>query len=101
MEDLNQIQVDWTLVTASRELLSIANKHPNVTYRDAIKFTREIYPDRMSNSAIGRNKKNKLEKLRDKVQQEALGRTRSEKREVLPEQVITDRIKIIEKLLDQ
>ncbi|HEX7902631.1 MAG TPA: hypothetical protein VF487_02050 [Chitinophagaceae bacterium] len=101
MENLNQLQKEWAFLNASRELLSLVKKNPNVKYEDAIKFSKEIAPEILGNSKIGLKRKSRLEKIYAKCAQEALAKSREEERDILPEQIIEARIFEIERLLNQ
>ena len=99
MENLDQLQKEWSLITASRELLSIIKRNPNIKYEDAIKFAKQISPEILNNTRIGANRRNRLEKIYDKYVFEAIGKSRQQGSEINPEALIEIRITEIERLL--
>lgn len=100
MQDyLEQIDLEWMLINASKELLSFVKRSPNVTYADAIKFARENDPETFEGSKTGLVRKTALEKLHEKYKQEAIGIKKDTGKEVLAEQLIEERFEALERIL--
>lgn len=99
MENLDKLQQEWAIINASRELLSLVKKNPFVTYKDALKFAKEIDPT-IHNTSIGSQRKNRTEKLYEKFAQEAFALSRERNSHITPEVLIESRLSEIEKYLN-
>lgn len=100
MQDfLEQIDLEWVLINASKELLTFVKGNANVTYADAIKFARENDPKTFEGSKTGLVRRTALEKLFEKYKQEAIGIKKETGREVVAEQLIGERFKVLERIL--
>jgi hypothetical protein len=101
MEDLDQLQKEWTFINATKEALRIFDPHENVTYADAIQFSKRINNELFRNSKTGLSRKTHLEKLYDKYDQESIAVTRETKRKTTAEDLIKKRIEEIKRLSKQ
>lgn len=99
MDELEQLQLEWLLINASKELLSITKKNPNVTYADALKFARENASTIFANSTTEFSKKSVLDKLYDKFVEEAKAKSLEIEKVVSPDDLIIARFKELERLL--
>src|SRR5882724_9821058 len=99
MEELNQLQKEWVLINASRELLSIVKKKPNVSYEDAIKFAKQNADRVFAYSNTDFSRKNVLDKLYDRFKQEAIAKSVETGREIFPYSLIENRIEELDNFL--
>ena len=95
MEQLDQLQKEWILINASRELLSITKKRI-VSYKDSIEFSKENAEELFKDSQTSLSKKDVLDKLYDKYKQEAKARSIETGEEVLPKMLIESRLSELE-----
>jgi hypothetical protein len=98
MEKLDDLQQQWILINATREMLGIIKRSPNVSYSDAISFAKDISKSLFEKSKTGIDKKTYLDRLRDKYRQEAIGRSKFAA-PVTAESLIETRLKDVESLL--
>ena len=98
-EYLEQLDLEWVLINASKELLTFVKRSSNVTYADAIKFARENSPETFEDSNTGLVRKTALEKLYDKYKQEAIGKSTTTKQAITTDQLIENRLNDLENIL--
>src|SRR6185503_12592544 len=98
MEQLDQLQKEWVLINASRELLSIT-KRRTISYKDSIEFSKENAEELFKDSKTGLARKDALDKLYDKYKQEAKARSIETGEEVLPKMLIEERLAELKTLL--
>src|SRR5215475_1845270 len=91
MEELNQLQKEWAVVNASRELLSIAKKRA-IKYRDAIEFAKDNAEEVFRDSQTRLGKKDALDKLYEKFRQEAVAVSAETREDIFAEDLIERRI---------
>lgn len=101
MDPLSQLQKEWIIINATRELLGIITSTPGSKYADAIKFAKDIYPALFKDSKTGIDRKDHYEKLYEGFRQEALAVSRVKEQETTPEKLIKKRLKLVESYLDQ
>lgn len=101
MEPLNQLQKEWVVINAVRELLGIITDMPGAKYAEAIKFAKDIYPSLFQDSKTGIDRKDSIEKLHEKYRQEAIAVSREKKNDVTPRSLIENRLKQIQSYLKQ
>jgi hypothetical protein len=99
MDQLEQLQLEWLLINASKELLSITKKNPNVTYADALKFAKENASKIFAGSQTGLGRKSILEKLYDKFVEEAMAKSLETGKDISPDSIIINRFEELERLL--
>src|SRR5882724_2072778 len=99
MDELNQLQKEWVLINASKELLGLVKKRPNVSYEDAIKFARNNAEEVFAHSNTGLLRKNALDKLYDKYKQEAKAKSIETGKDISPDSLIKNRIEELNNLL--
>jgi len=98
MEQLDQLQKEWILVNASRELLSITKKRI-ISYKESIEFSKENAEELFKDSKTGLFRKDILDKLYDKYKQEAKAKSIETGEEVRPKMLIENRLAELETLL--
>jgi hypothetical protein len=99
MEQLDQLQKEWILIIASRELLSIVKRKTNVSYEDAIKFAKQNAERVFAYSKTDFFRKNVLDKLYDKFKQEAIAKSIENRKEISPNELIEERLEELDNLL--
>ncbi|OQP65864.1 hypothetical protein A3860_14820 [Niastella vici] len=99
MEELDQLQKEWILIIAARELLSIVKKRPNVSYEDAIKFAKQNAERVFAYSNTDFFRKSVLDKLYDKFKQEATAKSIEIGKDVSPDMLIQERISELDSLI--
>lgn len=95
----DRLNLEWLLINALRENLSLIQDGETQTYNEVIRFAKESFGAlfQKENSAFGR--KRIVSKEFEKYEQEAKALSQKEKREVTAKQLILQRIKHINELL--
>lgn len=65
MDELDQLQKEWLVINASKQMLALVKGHDNVTYSDAIKLAKQNALELFKDSKTGLVKKTKIERIRD------------------------------------
>lgn len=91
-EGLENMQLEWLLINASKELLSMVKPNANIQYNDAIKFAKENIPEILTETKIGKGRLTKSDKLKDKFLQEAEALSRRDNKSYSYNELIENRI---------
>jgi hypothetical protein len=99
MNELEQLQLEWLLINASRELLAITKKNPNVTYADALKFAKDNARKIFAGSTTGLGSKSILEKLYEKFIEEAKAKSLEAGKPISPDDMIRARFEELKRMI--
>ncbi|GCC51316.1 hypothetical protein SanaruYs_15390 [Chryseotalea sanaruensis] len=99
MASLDQLQKEWLVVNATRELISIITGLPGVRYAKAISFAKEIDKELFKGSKTGLSKDDYFDKLYKKYVQEADIKKTGLGKDISAEKLIKKRFRDIDRLL--
>jgi hypothetical protein len=101
MPELQKTELEWLLLNAGRELLSIVKRKPGIRYPLAIKFLKELKSTVFNFADSDIAKADYFENLKEKYRQEAVALSRKKNKEISAETVIKRRMSTIRDLIKQ